>query len=558
MARRILLALFLIYFLLLVIHISKAILDDRNPDHKETELNKGWLVMVDGKEYQDVDLDDFLPEKPLKRGDIVVLRNTIPDKIYNPAVVRLEMYLTTVTAYVDNRIVYSYGEEQYKNNGFVGSGIHTVFLPDISRGKTITIKLKVAEDDGFTNIPAPCICHGNSGFIDYYRKNIVTVVSGLFLFVLGIVITIPSLIMEFKRDSLHRLTLIGLFSFCIGLWTCCNSRALQLLSLDITRNTVLEYSSLYFTPLPFALLVSTIRCDAAAWKRKVMKFIVVVFATFPVLALILHVTNIVHLPLLIRPFHAIALTFIILLGIVGVGDHTNAKESRYIDIGTIMMLTVSAMDIIRFNLQKYVAPEVKVLRISLIPFGVVLFVIILILSYLTYLYNILKEKASNESLRIMAYHDQLTGLYNRTKFEEMIEDYRDRKDMDYCLIIFDLDGLKITNDTYGHGMGDKLIKAFSDNVAASFEKYYNSTVMRIGGDEFVVMIDDVPDSEIKSRMEELHNLNVKSSEELGIPVRASYGYCAGKYTETGDPDEAYHLADSYMYTMKEAKKNSQK
>jgi diguanylate cyclase (GGDEF)-like protein len=328
MARRILLALFLIYFLLLVIHISKAILDDRNPDHKETELNKGWLVMVDGKEYQDVDLDDFLPEKPLKRGDIVVLRNTIPDKIYNPAVVRLEMYLTTVTA--------------------------------------------------------------------------------------------------------------------------------------------------------------------------------------------------------------------------------------YIDIGTIMMLTVSAMDIIRFNLQKYVAPEVKVLRISLIPFGVVLFVIILILSYLTYLYNILKEKASNESLRIMAYHDQLTGLYNRTKFEEMIEDYRDRKDMDYCLIIFDLDGLKITNDTYGHGMGDKLIKAFSDNVAASFEKYYNSTVMRIGGDEFVVMIDDVPDSEIKSRMEELHNLNVKSSEELGIPVRASYGYCAGKYTETGDPDEAYHLADSYMYTMKEAKKNSRK
>jgi len=548
--RRVVIVLFLVYFLFLIIHIYNIMSSNDNFGYKAAPMDKGWSVMVDGKEYNNVDLDDFLPEKTLKRGDIVIIRNVIPEDIGNPAVVRLETYLATVDVYVDNKIVYSYGEGEYKSNSSVGSGLNFIYLPDNSGGKSFAIKLKVAENDGFTNISAPFICHGNAGFIDYFRRNVLTILCGLFLLMLGIVITIPCLIIELKKGYMHRLTLIGLFSFCIGLWTCCNSRALQLFSLDITDNTILEYCALYFAPIPFSLLMATVQNDDIKWKKILMNIIMTGFTAFPVVALLLHITNIVHLPLMIRPFHMITFILMIFLLFVGVSGRIKTDETKLLNFGMIMIISIAALDIVRFNIQKYLAPELSVLRISLLSFGVVLFAIILILSYLTYLYGVLMERASNETLRIMAYHDQLTGLYNRAKFDEVIEELRVRHNIDYCLILFDLDRLKKVNDTYGHSVGDKLIKSFSDNLTESFKKYSNAIIMRIGGDEFVIILNEISDEELKTTMDELHNMNIKSSNELGFKVSASYGFCTGKFSKSEDPMDTYKIADSYMYNMK--------
>lgn len=160
------------------------------------------------------------------------------------------------------------------------------------------------------------------------------------------------------------------------------------------------------------------------------------------------------------------------------------------------------------------------------------------------------ERASSETLRIMAYHDQLTGLYNRAKFDEVIEELRVRHNIDYSLILFDLDRLKKVNDTYGHSVGDKLIKSFSDNLTESFKKYSNAIIMRIGGDEFVIILNEISDEELKTTMDELHEMNIKSSKELGFKVSASYGFCSGKFSKSEDPIDTYKIADSYMYNMK--------
>ena len=101
-------------------------------------------------------------------------------------------------------------------------------------------------------------------------------------------------------------------------------------------------------------------------------------------------------------------------------------------------------------------------------------------------------------------------------------------------------------------MGDRLIKSFASNITEAFRKYPDAIVMRIGGDEFVVILDDISDEEIHSTMDELHNMNLKSSDELGFKVSASYGYCSGSFSKTGDPEDAYKIADSFMYSMKES------
>lgn len=89
----------------------------------------------------------------------------------------------------------------------------------------------------------------------------------------------------------------------------------------------------------------------------------------------------------------------------------------------------------------------------------------------------------------MAYKDQLTGISNRTAFEEKACTYA-KEHRDIVLFLFDINGLKCINDTYGHAEGDFAIK----NVAAIIDAVFSSwgNVYRIGGDEFVALVEQQP------------------------------------------------------------------
>ena len=60
----------------------------------------------------------------------------------------------------------------------------------------------------------------------------------------------------------------------------------------------------------------------------------------------------------------------------------------------------------------------------------------------------------------MSYHDQLTGLYNRRFYEEELERINFRWNLPVTLVIADVNGLKLTNDAFGHFSGDNLLKQF--------------------------------------------------------------------------------------------------
>lgn len=94
----------------------------------------------------------------------------------------------------------------------------------------------------------------------------------------------------------------------------------------------------------------------------------------------------------------------------------------------------------------------------------------------------------NEQLTDIAKTDGLTGLKNRLAFDELLKDIENEKtnEKDWVMLMIDLNGLKITNDQYGHEAGDELIKG----TAAVIKDVYgeNGECFRIGGDEFVVIL----------------------------------------------------------------------
>ncbi len=105
------------------------------------------------------------------------------------------------------------------------------------------------------------------------------------------------------------------------------------------------------------------------------------------------------------------------------------------------------------------------------------------------------ELRSNENrLRDLAYRDQITGLYNRTAFIEMLErslHRAHRRDEQLAVLFLDIDRFKRINDTLGHSIGDELLEAVAKRLHSAIRD--GDGVARFGGDEFAILLDDIKD-----------------------------------------------------------------
>jgi len=135
------------------------------------------------------------------------------------------------------------------------------------------------------------------------------------------------------------------------------------------------------------------------------------------------------------------------------------------------------------------------------------------LYFITEMQNITAEKKNEEQLKHMAYHDTLTGLYNRNKLEQKMGDLLSiarRHDTGFALIFIDLDHFKNVNDTMGHDAGDLLLQVVADRLKNTVRG--TDMVARLGGDEFVVVVTDI------NKVDPIANIVQKIQASLHKPI----------------------------------------
>lgn len=159
--------------------------------------------------------------------------------------------------------------------------------------------------------------------------------------------------------------------------------------------------------------------------------------------------------------------------------------------------------------------------------------------------NITTRKEEEEKLRYLSYTDVLTGLYNRTFFDEKVDCLIRNKRFPIGIIMGDINGLKIVNDTFGHILGDKLIKKISQIIKTSCNN--NELIFRWGGDEFIILIPNVYDRNCEKLIEDINlGLNNNSSEK--IPLSMSMGYSL--INDEKSVDKALMEAEEKLYRQK--------
>ena len=166
---------------------------------------------------------------------------------------------------------------------------------------------------------------------------------------------------------------------------------------------------------------------------------------------------------------------------------------------------------------------------------------------------------SQEQANYLAYHDPLTGLYNRINFEEYLQHAlitAKRKTSTLAILFIDLDRFKTINDTLGHDIGDAVLKIVAQRLKTTLRE--SDFISRWGGDEFVVILEDLKSPSdtataaekiIKSLQKPFHvkNHTLMTSASIGIAL----------YPDNGkDPQTLIKHADSAMYLAKESGKDN--
>jgi diguanylate cyclase (GGDEF)-like protein/PAS domain S-box-containing protein len=108
--------------------------------------------------------------------------------------------------------------------------------------------------------------------------------------------------------------------------------------------------------------------------------------------------------------------------------------------------------------------------------------------------DITQEKRNRERLAYLSFHDPLTGLSNRNYFEERLHLLQGRNAAPLGIVVCDVDGLKLVNDTRGHEHGDRQLREAAGLIRDVF--HASDTVARVGGDEFAVLVSGVGPEEL--------------------------------------------------------------
>ncbi len=520
------------------------------------ELDDSWKVKVHGIKYKNVTLSKFYFDM-CNKGDTVTMERKIPDdKVIERPMLYFYTIHTTADVYLDDKRIYTYGHDLYDKDMLLGYGAHYVSLPDDYAGKTLRLEMIVTEDNAFDGIQMLKITQSFNVVKQTLAGMRINLLVSLFLILFGIITMVLSLFMLRKTDNFVQTYCIAMFSFLIGCWTLCNVDLIVFFISDLQVKAYIEYMTFYMLPIPITYYFRNIIDELfTPLPFKIFFWLLLaVEVAYTATTYICQLLNIAHFPQFLSGCHIImvfALAFVIGLNINTM--RKNKKGHNSIMIGFAIAGLSVAIELMRYNLGKYIVGFAGNQYSSTLSFAVLILVIALLVDYGQSVSRNLLKDAKQRLLEHLAYVDELTGLYNRRKCEDTLLEYKE-KEVPYAVISLDMNLLKKVNDTAGHDMGDAMLKKFADMLMEVYSLI--GTVGRMGGDEFIVIMPEISRSEAESMVREmLENMAQKNMEDKKITLSTAYGLAmSDEVPSDEDAHAAYRLADSRMYENKKASK----
>lgn len=343
-----------------------------------------------------------------------------------------------------------------------------------------------------------------------------------------------------NKDMLY----LGCASFFSAQWSSSESLLWQFFFGYSEVFHLLGYLSLTAIPLSFGLLaIHKLKGNFKTFSL----FYSIVSSINLIVTSFMHVTGIVEFHYSL-PFTHVLLIILIPIAVKLVYSYTEGISDEHSAAVIFILLIIWVISIttalIKYSIGSY--------NYSLyVRIAILCFLSCLIIYQLNQIVNAFSKGMKADMLHNLALTDHLTGLFNRTAFSEHEPDYNHLIDSfsPIGVIQFDVNNLKVVNDTLGHEKGDLLICTVAEGLKKAFPD--NAHNYRMGGDEFLTIIfDSDPDAVYKAGIDTLNNYcNEKNKiPDLGFRIQIAHGFILIKGNKR--LNEAIEEADVLMYENK--------
>lgn len=463
--------------------------------------------------------------------------------------------------YVDGELRYEpQVQESRIYNKTLGTRWNYVPLYGGDAGKTVEIRFYTVYGSARASVDHLRLGSAAGEIVGTFTGKAVAFSTCLLLIFAGILLIIADIPANLQMNKNHELLYLGLFSISIAIWCLAETNLMQFYTDDSRLLQIVACCSLMLIPIPLMLYL-----DAAfGFKhRMVMPVVSGLSAAEFVLCTILHFAGILDYHETLSLTHVILgiSAFILLYTIMKNAFQMGKSKIRNVykvlrTAGLVSISFATAIDIVRFYRGNN-GDSAMFVRI-----GLLVFILCYGSSSLEKTINAVRLGIQSEFVSQLAYRDGLTGIGNRTAFQERLVELEKEKQQQpgIAIIMFDVNDLKYVNDHLGHQKGDQMLVCSADIIKAAVEPV-EGACYRIGGDEFVVILngEDVEgrcERAVSAFREGMEQYNAVKDQPFRISIASGYAVY-----DKGQEDEmlmdVYQQADVRMYENKKQIKSAQ-
>lgn len=459
-----------------------------------------------------------------------------------------------VRVYVDGERVYRMQAYRYNRFGRTpGCVWNSVVLDDNDAGKVIRVLIYPVYKSSIGVKPAFYFGEKYAISTDVFLLQLPTLLLSIISILAGIIF-VAYAVYNFRNEEMDRsLVMLGLFAVVIGLWKLTDNMAMYLLFPQIPALYMAPYLMLHLTPVPFVLFVRELGStrDKKIWYVPVITSFVGLTVT-----LIIQFLNILDMRQMLWVIHAeLIVAAAVTSGMLIYEIRTkgmNEKMKRNLFFLMVCLVGV-LLDIAVYYLSRGMAVNM------LGMLGVIIYIFALGAYSVKDTRELIRFGMQARTFERKAYHDQLTGLYNRMAYV----DYTGREDFspEHCILaVFDLNNLKKCNDTLGHEKGDLYIRECAQIIQDCFGDA--GQCYRMGGDEFTAILKNISVEALKKRIKKMQDAVAECNRrhpEIDMGIACGYDVYDKRIDHS--INDTSRRADKKMYrekySMKQAKAESE-
>lgn len=493
------------------------------------QLSDGW-VLSGGKEIcVPVQLVHYLPQS-------VEIMRQLGEVDRADSLVICSRH-TVLEVYIEEEKIYEFGEN-LKFFQIPVTNWNVIPMKEEYGGKQVRVVHTAKSDSYRGDIGTIYLGDKTAIFVHIIRENLAALFCASLIFGISFMVVVLWVVAK-KRQIFNQVLYLALFGISVALWEILNARIPQLFWGKAEFFSLATFEILLFMPIPFILFYSEFSWE----ENRGVEWVSLIPSVNFLFCNLLQFLGLMDVSQTVGFSHFVIISVVIILCYMNIRFRKKRKGEKRINIETVGFCLLSAAVIADVLQYRFRWGKVGISYIGLLIY---VFCFVLYISRGIF-FNMMKGKKA-ELYEELAYHDKMTGLWNRTAYQEYLNELLDlgvEQTVGYGAFAFDLNNLKKINDRYGHDRGDQYIRDNADYLSREMEDI--GRVYRTGGDEFVCIFNPSMQEKARKCAERMEELVVKGRDAR---INFSFGFAICELDKDKSFEDTIRRADVAMYAYK--------